>query len=281
MPDPLGSIFYEMWAHNKLVKPESFEVEGVGKDSIPLALDMSLIDAVPRFSDEQAFTMCRKMARSLGMMVGGSAGGNVHAAIELARGLEGPAVVIAVMPDSGVKYLSKIFNDEWMGEKGYKLECQARAPPPCVSPPRVLASRRPLPPPHTRASPRDRATGTSSASDHSVTRVSSKYPRADGDGAPPEEFVLLDCTRRSQLGVGLRNGAHGQLVLRALFLKTLCCTTPHTIWHDDDAPPGSVLLVGTCTIARTYNLDQTDPSDCHDDPIRSIHCVHIPPHHPF
>lgn len=124
MPDPLGSIFYEMWAHNKLVKPESFEVEGVGKDSIPLALDMSLIDAVPRFSDEQAFTMCRKMARSLGMMVGGSAGGNVHAAIELARGLEGPAVVIAVMPDSGVKYLSKIFNDEWMGEKGYKLECQ-------------------------------------------------------------------------------------------------------------------------------------------------------------
>ena len=150
MPDPLGSIFYEMWAHNKLVKPESFEVEGVGKDSIPLALDMSLIDAVPRFSDEQAFTMCRKMARSLGMMVGGSAGGNVHAAIELARGLEGPAVVIAVMPDSGVKYLSKIFNDEWMGEKGYKLECQARAPPPCVSPPRVLASRH-LQPNPTRA----------------------------------------------------------------------------------------------------------------------------------
>ena len=147
MPDPLGSIFYEMWAHNKLVKPESFEVEGVGKDSIPLALDMSLIDAVPRFSDEQAFTMCRKMARSLGMMVGGSAGGNVHAAIELARGLEGPAVVIAVMPDSGVKYLSKIFNDEWMGEKGYKLECQARASPPCARGPSAARAR--LPPPLT------------------------------------------------------------------------------------------------------------------------------------
>ena len=85
MPDPLGSIFYEMWAHNKLVKPESFEVEGVGKDSIPLALDMSLIDAVPRFSDEQAFTMCRKIARTNGMMVGGSSGGNVHSAIERAR----------------------------------------------------------------------------------------------------------------------------------------------------------------------------------------------------
>ena len=120
MPDPIGSIFYEKWANDTLVKPKSFEVEGVGKDSIPGALDLKLVDAMPRFSDEQAFTMCRKIARTNGMMVGGSSGGNVHSAIELARTLKGPATVVAVMPDSGVKYLSKIFNDEWMDQKGYK-----------------------------------------------------------------------------------------------------------------------------------------------------------------
>jgi cysteine synthase len=119
MPDPLGSIFYEKWANDRLVKPKSFEVEGVGKDSIPAALNLSCVDAMPRFSDEQAFRTCRLIARKLGMMVGGSSGGNVFAAIELAKTLKGPAVVVAILCDSGTKYLSKIFNDEWMNEKGF------------------------------------------------------------------------------------------------------------------------------------------------------------------
>ena len=121
MPDPPGSIFYDWWAHRKLVKPTSFEVEGVGKDSIPQALDLSLIDVMPRFSDEQAFATCRTIARRMGMMVGGSAGGNVHAALTLARKLKGPATVVAILCDSGTKYLSKIFNDEWMASKGYDV----------------------------------------------------------------------------------------------------------------------------------------------------------------
>merc|ERR1711871_948054 len=62
MPDPHGSIFYDMWANQKLVPVGKFEVEGVGKDSIPLALDMGIIDAMPRFSDAEAFQTCRKMA---------------------------------------------------------------------------------------------------------------------------------------------------------------------------------------------------------------------------
>ena len=55
------------------------------------------------------------------MMVGGSAGGNVHAALTLARKLKGPATVVAILCDSGTKYLSKIFNDEWMASKGYNV----------------------------------------------------------------------------------------------------------------------------------------------------------------
>lgn len=119
MPDPHGSIFYEKWAHDRLVKPGKFEVEGVGKDSIPAALNLTCVDQMPRFTDAQAFTTCRLIARKLGMMVGGSAGGNVFAALELAKTLKGPAVVVAILCDSGTKYLSKIFNDDWMKEKGY------------------------------------------------------------------------------------------------------------------------------------------------------------------
>ena len=114
-----GSIFYEKWAHDRLVKPGKFEVEGVGKDSIPAALNLTCVDQMPRFTDAQAFTTCRLIARKLGMMVGGSAGGNVFAALELAKTLKGPAVVVAILCDSGTKYLSKIFNDDWMKEKGY------------------------------------------------------------------------------------------------------------------------------------------------------------------
>jgi cystathionine beta-synthase len=94
-------------------------VEGVGKDSIPAALDLDLVDQMPRFTDEEAFMMCRKMARELGVMVGGSAGGNTHAALELARTLTAPACVVVILADSGTKYLSKIFNDEWMRSHGY------------------------------------------------------------------------------------------------------------------------------------------------------------------
>ena len=78
-----------------------------------------MIDAMPRFSDAEAFQTCRKMARKMGVMVGGSAGGNAFAACKLAQDLEGPATVVAILCDSGVKYLSKIFNDEWMDEKGF------------------------------------------------------------------------------------------------------------------------------------------------------------------
>ena len=59
------------------------------------------------------------MARQLGIMVGGSAGGNTFAALQLARTLEEPAVVVVILCDSGIKYLSKIFNDDWMKEQGY------------------------------------------------------------------------------------------------------------------------------------------------------------------
>lgn len=124
MPDPHGSIFYEMWKNQKLIKPGKFEVEGVGKDSIPQCLDLNLVDDMPRFSDEDAFRICRRVSQEMGVMIGGSAGGNTFSALELARsvGADEPACIVTILCDSGVKYLSKIFNDDWIKEKGYDME---------------------------------------------------------------------------------------------------------------------------------------------------------------
>lgn len=113
MPDPHGSIFYEFWKSGKTQSPGKFLVEGVGKDSIPKAMDFSVVDMMPRFTDEEAFSMCRQTAREAGMMIGGSAGGNLFCALKLAQTLE-KGTVVTILCDSGIKYLSKIFNDDWM-----------------------------------------------------------------------------------------------------------------------------------------------------------------------
>lgn len=121
-PDPYGSIFYEFWASQGRVLPPvgSFEVEGVGKDSIPGNLNCDLIDAMPRVEDRDAFAMCRRLSTSEGLLCGGSTGVNVFAAVELAKTLpdDEEFTIVCVAPDSGVKYLSKIYNDAWLEEKG-------------------------------------------------------------------------------------------------------------------------------------------------------------------
>ena len=114
MPDPYGSIFHDKWAYGKDVEFKSFEVEGVGKDSIPSTIDLNYVDHIPRFNDKEAFMTCLKMKRSMGLMVGGSSGGNVHAAIEYAQTLQHPACIVVILCDSGTKYLSTIYNDTWI-----------------------------------------------------------------------------------------------------------------------------------------------------------------------
>jgi cysteine synthase len=128
MPDPFGSIFYDYWKHGKNVEVGSFKVEGVGKDSIPKAMDFSLVDHMPRFTDEQAFTMCHNLAVNEGMMVGGSAGANVWAGVQIAKQMTEKTTIVVILCDSGIKYLSKIFNQNWMKSEVHDKEYQqARA----------------------------------------------------------------------------------------------------------------------------------------------------------
>jgi cystathionine beta-synthase/cysteine synthase A len=116
MPDPIGSIYYEYFKTGK-INPDgncNYFIEGVGEDHLPKAIDFSLIDDVIPFNDSEAFEVARRLAKEEGILAGGSSGANVWAAMKLAKSLNHEAVIVTVLPDGGIKYLSKIFNDEWM-----------------------------------------------------------------------------------------------------------------------------------------------------------------------
>jgi cystathionine beta-synthase len=115
----VGSILAEMWRTKGEGKPEGvpYKVEGIGQDKIPGTLDMSLVDDFMTVSDKESFAMARRLTREEGLFVGGSSGLIVHVALHIARRLDDPnALVVAPLPDTGERYLSKLYNDEWMRE---------------------------------------------------------------------------------------------------------------------------------------------------------------------
>jgi cystathionine beta-synthase len=116
LADPLGSIYkpYFDGETNYMDHRKPFLVEGAGKHKLVDAMDFAVIDEVISFTDEQAFAMALRLARDEGLMVGGSSGGNVWTALQVAKALEPPAHVVTVLPDSGFKYLSKFFNPMWL-----------------------------------------------------------------------------------------------------------------------------------------------------------------------
>ena len=117
--DPHGSILAEMWRTKGKGKPEGtpYKIEGIGQDKIPGTLDMSVIDDYQTVADRDAFAMARRLTREEGLFVGGSAGLITHVALDVARRLDDPkAFVVTFLCDTGERYLSKLYNDEWMRE---------------------------------------------------------------------------------------------------------------------------------------------------------------------
>lgn len=116
MPDPIGSIYYDYFKTGKISKEGNcnYLVEGVGEDHLAKALDFSVLDEIIPFTDKAAFLMARRLANEEGLLVGGSSGANVWAALKIAEKLTQPATIVTILPDSGIKYLSKIYNDDWM-----------------------------------------------------------------------------------------------------------------------------------------------------------------------
>ncbi|MDA0174510.1 cystathionine beta-synthase [Solirubrobacter taibaiensis] len=111
--DPVGSIY-----SNENVHP--YLVEGVGEDFWPTTYDPSLVDRYVTVSDRDSFLTTRRLAETEGLLVGGSCGLAMHAALEVAASITDPdALVVVILPDGGRGYLSKIFNDEWMTQHGF------------------------------------------------------------------------------------------------------------------------------------------------------------------
>ena len=117
--DPEGSIFAGLFRTGERPEPQPYKVEGIGQTEKPANLDFSVIDEIVPVGDADSFLMTRKLARLEGIFAGGSAGSAVHVALELAAGLDETALMVVVIPDSGTRYLSKIYNDNWMRENQY------------------------------------------------------------------------------------------------------------------------------------------------------------------
>lgn len=127
MPDPVGSIYYKFFRTGEIDPKEigGYNVEGVGEDHLAKCMDFSVVDEMVQFTDTNAFRTARLLATREGIFAGGSSGANLWAALELAKTLTKPATIVTVFPDTGLKYLSKMFNDEWMQVNGFALEDRA------------------------------------------------------------------------------------------------------------------------------------------------------------
>ncbi len=112
--DPVGSSIKTFKETGRLVESLPYLVEGVGQERIPLNLDVKLVDEVMNINDKEAFTMARRLAREEGIFCGGSSGMNVVAALRVAKLLPKSAVVVAIICDTGERYLSKHHSDEWL-----------------------------------------------------------------------------------------------------------------------------------------------------------------------
>ena len=114
-----GSILKEYHETGKMGEAYSYLVEGIGEDFLPANVLFDQIDSMVRVGDEESFHMTRRLLQEEGIYAGGSSGSAVVGAIRYAESLEKPERILVILPDSGNRYASKIYNEAWMKEMGY------------------------------------------------------------------------------------------------------------------------------------------------------------------
>ncbi len=117
--DPIGSLLHEYFYTGKLGDAFTYKVEGIGEDFVPGSTDFDYVDEIVQVNDKESFLMTRRLVREEGIFCGGSCGSAVAGALQVARDLTEDDLLVVLLPDSGSRYLSKIFNDDWMRENRY------------------------------------------------------------------------------------------------------------------------------------------------------------------
>jgi cystathionine beta-synthase len=120
--DPVGSLYYDFVKSGRVTKPFSYKVEGIGEDFFPTTMNLGILDEIVRVDDKECFLMTRDLTRLEGLFVGGSGGAAVAGAIKYAKARQKREKILVFLCDAGTKYVSKIFNDDWMRENGFLEE---------------------------------------------------------------------------------------------------------------------------------------------------------------
>ena len=114
-----GSVYYDYFHSKKLIEGVPYKVEGIGDDMLCETVDFSVLDYCYRVTDKESFAMARQLALKEGLMVGGSSGSAVAGAFQHAKNMTEDKTMVIILPDSGVKYISKQFSDQWMRENKF------------------------------------------------------------------------------------------------------------------------------------------------------------------
>jgi len=113
--DPLGSILYDYFKRRTIVTPHTYKVEGIGEDFLPGAMNFSVIDDIVQVTDRECFEMARRLTKEEGIFAGGSSGAVLAGALKYLASVKGHGqTAVLHFPDSGMRYLSKFYDDEWM-----------------------------------------------------------------------------------------------------------------------------------------------------------------------
>ncbi len=112
--DPVGSIFYNYFKDKTIVQSSRYLVEGMGDEFLIKTAQLELLDDMFQVNDKKAIGWAKKMAFEEGLLVGGSSGANIWGAVKLAQQVDCQANIVTILCDSGYKYFSSIYNDEWI-----------------------------------------------------------------------------------------------------------------------------------------------------------------------
>lgn len=116
--DVVGSVYYDFWKTGQIVEAHSYLTEGIGEDFFPSTIDLSIIDKIYQLTDKECFDTTRALARMEGIFAGGSCGAAVKAAIQYAEEIDRKANIVVLLPDTGMRYLNKVYDDDWLRENG-------------------------------------------------------------------------------------------------------------------------------------------------------------------